>query len=144
MNWGWKIVLAFSLFGAYIGSLVFLSFQETIDLVSDDYYQQELDYQQQIDKIANNRALRAPLTFSQQSQQLVVQFPSDLVAEVRGEIQLFRPSDARNDQTVSIALNADQQQIIATDRLIQGYYKIKVDWTSGTAAYYTEESIFIQ
>lgn len=144
MNWGWKIVLAFGLFGAFIGLLVFRSFQETIDLVSSDYYQQELDYQQQIDKIANDRSLNVPVTFSQQSQHLIVQFPNDLAAEVKGKIQLFRPSDARNDQIIPIALNASQQQLIATDKLAQGYYKVKVDWSSNNMAYYSEKSIFIQ
>ena len=144
MNWGWSIVLAFSLFGAFIIALVVRSFQETIDLVSEDYYQQELGYQQQIDKMTNNQALLVPLTFTQQAQQLVVQFPADLAAEVQGEIHLFRPSDARSDQIMTIALNPQRQQIIATDGLITGRYKVKVDWTSGDAAYYTEETIFIQ
>ena len=143
MNWGWSIVLAFCLFGAFIIGLVFRSFQETVDLVSEDYYQQELGYQQQIEKIANNQALIAPLTFSQQSQQLVVQFPAEPAAEVQGKIQLFRPSDARRDQTMTIALNTKRQQVIATEKLKKGYYKIKIDWTSGETAYYTEETIFI-
>lgn len=144
MNWGWSIVLAFSLFGAFITALVVRSFQETIDLVSEDYYQQELGYQQQINKMTNNQALPVPLTFSQQTRQLVVQFPAEPAEEVQGEIQLFRPSDARSDRTVTIALNPARQQIIATDRLVKGRYKIKVDWTNGGAAYYTEETIYIQ
>ena len=144
MNWGWSIVLAFSLFGAFIIGLVIRSFQENIDLVSEDYYQQELGYQRQINKMTNNQALTVPLTFSQQAQQLVVQFPAEPAEEVQGEIQLFRPSDARRDRTVTIALNPARQQIIATDQLVRGRYKIKVNWTSGDAAYYTEELIFIQ
>lgn len=144
MNWGWSIVVAFSIFGLFIGWLVFRTFQETIELVSEDYYQQELGYQQQIDKVANNQALPVPLTFSQQAQQLVVQFPAEPAAEVQGEIHLFRPSDARRDQIMTIALNPQRQQIIATDGLVNGHYKVKVDWTSGDAAYYTEEAIFIQ
>ncbi len=144
MNWGWKIALAFILFGVFIGVLVFRSFQENIDLVSEDYYQQELGYQQQIDKIANSKSLNIPLTFAQQAQQLVVQFPDDLTSTVEGEIQLFCPSDMRNDRLVTIALNSDQQQIIPTGKLAKGYYKVKVDWMSGDAAYFTEESIFIQ
>ncbi|MGB3779477.1 MAG: FixH family protein [Tunicatimonas sp.] len=144
MNWGWSIVLAFSLFGLFIGWLVFRTFQETIELVSEDYYQQELGYQQQIDKMTNNQALPVPLTFSQQAQQLVVQFPAEPAAEVQGEIHLFRPSDARRDQILTIALNPQRQQIIATEGLVKGHYRVKVDWTSGDAAYYTEETVFIQ
>lgn len=144
MNWGWKIVLAFSLFGVFIGYLVFRSFQVNIDLVSEDYYQQELGYQQQIDKIANDRALTVPLTIVQQAQQLIVRFPDDLAAEVQGEIQLFRPSNASRDRTVTIALDSQRRQRIATDGLTKGHYKIKVDWTSGKFAYFTEESVFIR
>lgn len=144
MNWGWKIVLAFSLFGVFIGYLVFRSFQTNIDLVADDYYQQELAYQQRIDQLANSRSLAQPLTFAQRGQQLVVQFPGNLTDAVTGEIQLFRPSDARDDRLFMIALDSQQQQVIATDRLVKGHYKIRVNWTSGDEAYYTEEAIFIQ
>ena len=140
MNWGWKIVFAFSLFGLFIGGMVVRSFQETIDLVSEDYYQQELGYQQQIDKMANSQALRVPLTFAQQPQQLVIQFPND---GAQGEIQLFRPSDARDDRTISIALDSQQRQIITTEGLVKGHYKVKVDWISNDVAYFTEESVFI-
>lgn len=144
MNWGWKIVFAFSLFGVFIGYMVFRSFQVTIDLVADDYYQQELAYQQRIDRLENSRTLAQPLTFSQQAKHLVVQFPADLTERVQGEIQLFRPSDARGDQAFAIALDSQWQQVIATDQLARGHYKIRVDWTSGQEAYYTEESIFIR
>ncbi len=144
MNWGWSILVAFSLFGLFIGWLVFRTFQETIELVSENYYQQELGYQQQIDKMTNNRALLVPLSFLQQAQQLIVQFPANPAEQVQGEIHLFRPSDARRDQTMTIALNPQRQQIIAIGGLVKGHYKVKVDWTSGDVAYYTEETIFIQ
>ncbi|MEM8967062.1 MAG: FixH family protein [Bacteroidota bacterium] len=144
MNWGWKIAIAFSLFGLFIGILVFRSFQTNIDLVSEDYYQEELAYQNKIDKMTNERKLRQSLTFSQQSQQLAIQFPNHSASPIQGEIHLFRPSDARFDQVYSIALDTQQQYIISTDQLAKGYYKVKVDWESGESAYYTEESIFIQ
>jgi hypothetical protein len=53
MNWGYKIAITFILFGALIIFMVVKSFQQNIDLVTDDYYQEELKYQQQIDKLEN-------------------------------------------------------------------------------------------
>ncbi|MEM9830611.1 MAG: FixH family protein [Bacteroidota bacterium] len=144
MNWGWKITIAYSLFGLFIGVLVFRSFQVNVDLVSEDYYQEELAYQNKIDKMRNERKLSQSLTFSQQSQRLAIQFPDHSTSPIQGEIRLFRPSDARFDQVYSIALDPQQRYIISTDQLAKGYYKVKVDWESGESAYYTEESIFIQ
>ncbi len=144
MNWGWSIVLAFSLFGLFIGWLVFRTFQVNVDLVSKDYYQQELNYQQQIDKIVNTRALSVPLTFAQEGQRLIVQFPQRPAGEVSGQIQFFRPSDARADRMVTIALNAQRQATVATNHFARGYYKVKVHWTSDETDYFTEQAIFIQ
>ena len=56
-NWGKGIVLVYACFVVGMLYLVFQSKQQKIDLVVDDYYQQELKFQQQID--ASNRAVKA-------------------------------------------------------------------------------------
>lgn len=56
-NWGKGIVMVYVLFVAGMLYLVFQSKQQKLDLVVDDYYQQELKFQGQID--AAQRAINA-------------------------------------------------------------------------------------
>lgn len=142
MNWGHNIIVAFTLFAGFIGYLAYKSFQQNVDLVAEDYYLQEIQYQDQIDKIKNTKAARQVVTFSQENNNLIVQFPNGTNA-VNGTISLFRPSDARFDQDVTITLNDDMQQVIPTDQVVKGYYRIKVNWKAGEEAYFTEESVYI-
>lgn len=142
MNWGHNIIVAFTLFAGFIGYLAYKSFQQNVDLVAEDYYLQEIQYQDQIEKIKNTKAARQVVTFSQENNNLIVQFPNGANA-VNGTIILFCPSDARFDQNVAIALNDQLQQVIPTDQVVKGYYRVKVDWKSGEQAYFTEESVYI-
>jgi len=142
MNWGHKIALVFTAFVGLMVFMVYQSFQVNVDLVAEDYYQQELQYQQKIDKINNTKKLAQRLSFLQEDKQLIVQFP-DLFPELEGEISLFRPSDARFDVTTKITLDENHRQSISTTELAKGYYKVKVDWKDSEQAYYHEESLYI-
>ena len=56
MNWGKWIIVSFVLFAAFIGILVVICVRQDISLVSKNYYQEELAYQQQIDRMNNGTA----------------------------------------------------------------------------------------
>jgi hypothetical protein len=143
MNWGHKITLVFIAFVGLMAYMVYQSFQVNIDLVTEDYYQEELKYQQTIDKMKNTRQLGQRISFKQENQQLIVQFPDLFEKELNGEINLFRPSDARFDVNTKITLDQNHRQSISTAELAKGYYKVKLDWKDGKKAYYHEESIYI-
>lgn len=144
MNWGHKIAFAFSAFVIFIVFLVVKSFQQNVDLVAEDYYKQEIQYQQQIDKMNNTNALKQSISFVQENQQLMVQFPEELGQKPDGEISFFRPSDARFDVSTKIDVDSNLRQWIPTSELLKGYYKVKVDWTDGEKEYYVEESLYIK
>ena len=79
MNWGKAIVLTFVLFAGFIGIMVFWMHRERIDLVRDDYYQTEIGYQQQIDRMTNARHKKPmDMTYQATTQQLTVALPATL------------------------------------------------------------------
>ena len=53
MNWGNKLVVVFIVFGAFIGYLVYQAVNTKYDLVSKEYYKDELRYQDTIDRQKN-------------------------------------------------------------------------------------------
>ena len=78
MNWGYKIVVAFVIFAAFIGTLVGICVNQDISLVAKDYYRQEIAYQEQIDRMANHEALpeKPKVTYKGVREQLYLPFPS--------------------------------------------------------------------
>ena len=62
MKW---VISAFVLFGLFIGSLVVICVREDVNLVSKDYYQQELNHQAKIiqQENANQLAEKPQLAF---------------------------------------------------------------------------------
>ncbi len=52
-NWGTGITITFIIYCALVIAAVARSFQEDVHLVTDEYYKEELQFQQQIDRTQN-------------------------------------------------------------------------------------------
>jgi hypothetical protein len=140
MNWGHGIAIFFVCFVTFMLVLVVKAFQENIDLVTDNYYQEELDYQTRIDKIKNNQLLLVPVEIKSELGGINIQFP-EFESPIQGEIQVFRPSDAKFDLIREIDADVYYRQHISTSNLPGGFYKIKISWEAEGKEYYTEESV---
>ena len=140
MNWGKSIMLVFILFATFIGVLVTVCIKQDVSLVSPDYYQDELAYQSQIDRLNNTELLTVkPITrFIDNS--LEVRYTNFSSIE-RGELKLFRPSDLRYDKTFSIHSTGDSIQRFNIDQLPAGMYKTKITWVMDGKEYYVENII---
>ena len=141
-NWGTGIALFYTTFAVVMVSVVIRSTYFDNSLVADNYYQQDLEYQQHIDKVNNASALAKDLVISQNldEQYLRFQFPNDL-AGIKGDIFLFRPSDESKDLHLPISPDSLQQQIISTKDLIPGLWRVKVDWQSDDRSFYKEVNL---
>lgn len=141
MNWGHGIAIFFACFVAFMLFMVVKSFQQNIDLVTENYYEQELQYEQQIEKIRNTQQLVETVKISTEAGKgIQLSFPQ-LKAPIQGQVQIFRPSDARFDLLAELAPDSDNQQLIATHSLPPGFYRIKINWQSSGQDYYTEETL---
>lgn len=140
MNWGHGIAIFFTCFVMFMLTLVVKAFQENIDLVTDDYYQEELQYQTRIDKIKNNQLLITPVKINATSNGINIHFP-EFESPIKGEIQIFRPSDAKFDVIKAIDADEFHKQHISTANLPGGFYRVKVSWEVDGKEYYTEESV---
>jgi len=132
---------------AFLGIIFFMvysAFQQRVDLVTSDYYAQEVKYQQRIEQIHRMEALEQPISIKQQNQALALQFPAALQGQqVNGQVQLFRPSDARFDKQFDLALNNQGQQQLSTSGLLKGHYKVKILFEAAGQQYYSEQALFI-
>ena len=144
MNWGLRIAILYIGFVVLILTLVFTSMHNKEDLVSADYYAQELKYQDRIDAINNANVITGTMDVRLDGKDVELVVPTEFKAEqIKGEILFFRASDATKDVKVSLAPDANGVQRIPCDRLTHGSYKVQISWVHHDKSYYKESSIFI-
>ncbi|UZR93229.1 FixH family protein [Chondrinema litorale] len=144
-HWGYGIALFFSSFVAFILFAVFSSTKENIHLVTEDYYAEELAYQNRIDEIKNTNSLNSRVSMRMINEALEISFPTDMVGkDLEGSIYLFRPSDSGLDKQFDIAINEEGLQQINTDKITKGYYRVKLEWEMDGKSYFVEEPFYIQ
>ncbi len=141
-NWGLGIALVYlSFMGLMIGA-VLCSRQQDHSLVSDQYYADDLKYQEHYDKLANTGELDADLhiAFTADRSGLSFRFPEGM-QNIQGEIYFFRPSDQSADFRVPLELGKGNHQVIPVAGLDPGLWRVKVDWASSGKAFYTEKAL---
>ncbi len=147
INWGTGIIIAFVLFIGFI--LYFVITMSTnskydYDLVSDDYYKDELNYQKDIDKYNNTKNLGIQLRFRKTDKGLEISFPKRYQTEIiKGNVSLYRPSNQSLDSDIPFVLSKRNTLLIPDDKLVDGRWDIKVSWNENKKEYlYKKEFIY--
>ncbi|MDF1677056.1 MAG: FixH family protein [Vicingaceae bacterium] len=143
MNWGYRIVLAFVLFMTFIISMVVYVSSKGADLVAEDYYMQEVNYQDIIDAKSNSVGLKDQLKITQDAQKVVVFFPKEVAQNIEGTIHFYHPQHTDKDVVKPITLNEGRNQSIYKMGLTKGNYVVKLLWKEGDKSYYIEKSCFV-
>jgi hypothetical protein len=143
MNWGKKIVIVYLSFVGFMGFLVWQCLlQDDIHLVSQDYYQKEIAYQNDIDQMNNTNKLTKQLKFDYIyiNQLVKLVFPKESIGS-SGKINFYRPADARKDFAVKLEIANTESQSIPVANLDRGLWVIKVSWNKDSKGYYKEEKM---
>ena len=144
--WPYAIVVCMVLFMAYIAMFVYKAMKQDVDLVSKDYYQQEIEYQDRIESVKRTQALGdVMLDYKAESKSILLQMPATYKDKnLSGTVTLFRPSDDKMDKEIPLQLGRDQSQLLETQDLESGLWKVRVNFTDGQDTYYTEKTIQIK
>jgi hypothetical protein len=147
-EWVWPagIIASFAIFIAFMMTIWFFYNSQRIDLVTQNYYERQIQYQGQIDRITRTRNLPEPvrLTYSSEQRQIEIQFPFQFQPEqVEGTVTFYRPSNSSMDYVLPIVLSTERKQIIFTRNLAAGLWRIKMSWQSEGLDYYHEEMMLL-
>ena len=143
MGWGKKITLVYIGFVALILTLVVVSMRQKVDLVSADYYAKELNYQSDINKMANAKALKTPLKCSLVNNTIEIIFPEEQAEKsIDAKAFVYKPSDNKSDKEIKFTTQ-DGRYVISTEGFVKGMYKIKVDWKVENIEYQTESVVVL-
>lgn len=110
-----------------------------VNLVAEDYYQQELAYEEQITRLKNTDSLENKPKFEKSSdgKLIVLTFPSELNPS-KGEITLYRPSDFSKDRRFPLNLDDANQQGFVSESLQSGLWRAKLTWEAEGKSYFQE------
>ncbi len=144
INWGTAIVLAFI---AFIGFILYFVVRmgtddrANHDLVTEEYYKEELGYQKEIDAENNANADGLNIELEKTVDGLQLQFPETLEPQkIIGTVSLYRPSNKHLDFDLPVSLS-NTHLLIPDKRLLDGRWDIKVFWEYEGKAYLHKESI---
>jgi hypothetical protein len=141
MDWGKGILLSIIGFVALIMTLVIISVRmEGIELVTENYYEAEIKYQDRIDEESLALRLdRTVITYNSDGKNLILDLPVGTI----GKLQLFRPSDASLDWEIGVQVSDTISTLISLDDFKEGYWRIQLSWTEAGKNYYEEKKIML-
>ncbi|WP_233883594.1 FixH family protein [Tenacibaculum piscium] len=144
LNWGTGIVIAIIAFMSFILYFVIsmsTGQNYTHDLVSEEYYQKELVFQDNIDATKNAKALTENIQVKKVPEGLKVYFPKAFnPKDITGKVFLYRPSNKQLDFETPISIS-DTYLLVPEKRLLGGRWNIIVSWNYKNTPYLFEKEL---
>lgn len=144
--WPAGIVAWMILFVTATASLVTFTTRHHADLVSPDYYEREIRFQDQLHRTerASSPEAQPTIAWNKSTRALLVTLPAaHRTANATGSITLYRPSAARLDRTYPLHPDPDGLQQIAGEDLKPGLWKVQLDWTAHDTRFSANASIIV-
>lgn len=137
-SWGHGVVIALFAFIVFILSMLFLfpNGQKNSEMVTDNYYEEELKYQDVIDAKKKADELPEKPVYSQDPKGIKITFPKDYNnSNTTVKFVLNRTDDQNLDIKKSVQLDASQSFIIPSQVLKMGNYTLRLSWTTDKTDY---------
>lgn len=142
MNWGLKITFALVGFIGFILYMVIHLSLTHVDLETTDYYQRELDFEQQIKAERNAVAAEKDIAITTRKEGVLVDFSAiENFDKAKGQILFFRPNSA--DKDIYFSLKGDKEYYFPADQFATGKYHVKVEYKIAGEPFYHSQTIFL-
>jgi nitrogen fixation protein FixH len=129
--WPYAIVLYFVVFIAAIVAWITFAVRNEHELVRSDYYEQEIKFQKDIDGQSRAAGVNIDVSYDSTQQSVTISLPAQADS---GSIYFYRPSDAKADREIALALKGGSQKVDVRD-FKDGLWKIRVTWMQAGAEY---------
>jgi len=143
-NWGTGIAVFIAFFMLMNVAILVFAFGEKVDLVTVNYYEKELRYQDEIDAQQKTLQLSENVDVKYQDQHISCQFHKNFTGKgITGNIFLYRLSNSSKDLKIVLQPDSTGEQIFSTKQLLKGLWKAQIKWTLNNISYSDEKIIFI-
>jgi hypothetical protein len=143
-SWGTGILITIIIFMVITISAVVYLMNQDVDLVASDYYNKGIHHQEQIDRVNRTDKMGNEVSINPENGFIRLTLPKLFVQKsLTGVIQFYRPSNEKKDFAVALNIDSSGQQLISTQSMDKGYWKVKLNWTQDSVEYYKESSFVI-
>jgi nitrogen fixation protein FixH len=144
--WPYAIIAYFVVFITGMAAWITFAMGHDDQLVRRDYYEHEIEYQNQIDRVARTGALGtgASVIYDPRTQTIQIRLPPGTdQSAAQGRVHFYRPSDARLDQKLDLKLAADGTHQMDVSKLRSGFWKVFLSWKALGQEYYLEQPLVL-
>ncbi|MES2588791.1 MAG: FixH family protein [Bacteroidota bacterium] len=124
MNWGKGIILAMTTFITFIVVLIVIIMSNKVDLVSEDYYQREISFNDDIKAKNNFSETGKKFSLSQNESHLIATLP-EIAGAKNFKLILSRPNDKNGD--FSYEISQTKTYLIEKTKLEKGVYDYRLE-----------------
>ncbi len=146
LNWGKSIVVAFALFMGFILYFVFKvqsNPKYDNELVVEEYYKHDANYNDELAKIQNAADLKEKPQITISNQGVVITYPKSFSAnEIKGKVSLYRPSAKKLDFEFPIQLSNSIMLIPKAD-FAGGNWDLTLSWNYKGKDYISKQKLYI-
>ncbi len=145
--WPTAILAFFAVAIAGLAAFIVFCSRHPADLVEADYYEQEMRYGQQLDRIERTQrsSQAARVSYDDSTRTISIILPAQQAANhVAGTIQLYRPSSSDLDREFKLEPDAGGVQKIDVRAMNPGLWKVRISWTAGREEYFVDQKIVIR
>ncbi len=141
-NWGTGIALTLILFVGLMSFMVYKAMQQDFDLVTEDYYAEELDYQNIINQKTNALQLTDSASLNMVETAIMLNLPKDLEGKTKSFTALmYCEQEADNDFTFQHQGTTDNSFAIPFKKITSGKWIAKVKLNCDGVDYYFDPEI---
>ena len=139
LNWGHYIAIALGSFMIFILTLMFTAGDSGHAMVTENYYEKELTFQNEIDAEKRANALTEKPELNAQANGMLLTFPAE-IKEVKGDVYLMRNNDETKDVRMPLKLDGNNKMLIPSVKLIDGEYDFFLKWEKDNQEYLVKKT----
>lgn len=138
----YMIIGGLLLFMTYIAQFVYRSMQSDNHLVSQDYYQKEINFQSHINKLERSFDMKKNTSININETAIIIEFPKEVTA-AKGIISLYNPINPEFDKDIQFNLKSNTPIQVPSKGMKKGDWTIKIDFETNGSTYFIERPISI-
>jgi len=134
-NWGVGIALVYVVFVVCMLSMVMMSKNQKIDLVTENYYQQELAFQDEINaqqRVENYNCMPVIKSYKSGYQ---IDIPNTTGHKIQGTLLAYCPSNKKGDCIIDLPNTESGGWLVNLSKLTTSNYILKFHWTHNGEVY---------
>ena len=144
MKWNHGIAAALLLFIAMMSYLIVQSTRAHIDLVTPDYYQEELKHEERMEQKRNALQWGNISAAPTSNDGFTVSFPDSIVSnQLVGELTFYDPADSKNDFTEPLHFDETNTHH-AKKKKKKGKRNLQLHWNYNGKEYFVDKIIYFE